>query len=107
MGHRNVEKLLNAQPPLVRFITPTQFICLQHMAKVAHDDAPLYWGGVEFLALSLGYQIGPTGRREVMRHIRALEDAGYISRTQKKHGRRLVYELHLPSELPPVKRHRP
>lgn len=104
MGHMNVDRLLNAQPPLMQVLTPVQFICLLHMAKLAHDQAPLYWGGVDFLALSMSYPPGPSGRRIILRHIRALEDSGFIVRTHKKQGRRVVYELQLPPLLPPSRR---
>jgi DNA-binding transcriptional ArsR family regulator len=98
MGHRNVRNCLLAQPP-IRLPART-FHCLLLMATAAHDDTGLYWAGVEWLAMNLGLAPGPGGRRAVMEHIERLEQAGYVTRTPKRIGRRRVYELHLPGAEP-------
>ena len=106
MGNRNVAAILHAHPPLPLPWAP--WACLLHMAKVAHDDTQLYWGGVEYLEIAMGYKAGRTGRRRIMEHLALLQTAGYISRTGKKHGSRWVYELHLPDQLGHVsKGHKP
>src|SRR5215831_13240796 len=101
MGNRNLERCLLCTPAITDIPARTLH-CLLLMAKVAHDDAPLYWGGMTWLGMRLGYQPGPIARRETMRHLATLERAGYISRTSKRHGRRVVYELHLPTLVGPV-----
>jgi len=100
MGYRNVHRLLLAMPP-VTDIPPTTRWVLLLMAKAAHDDTGQYWGGVSFLAMHLGYDNKRTGRREVMRHLARLQDAGYVKVTDNRKGKRVVYELHLPGLLPP------
>jgi DNA-binding transcriptional ArsR family regulator len=98
MGNRNVEAVIWAMPP-INDVPPMTWRCLVTMAKVAHDDTQLYYGGVEWLELAMGYQLGPSGRRAVMRHLELLERAGYVRRTGKKRGSRWIYELHLPGIL--------
>ena len=98
MGNRNVAAVLHAMPPITDVPLAARW-CLLLMAKVAHDDTQRYYGGVEFLELAMGYQIGPSGRRKIMRHLAALEAAGYVTRTGKKRGNRWIYELHLPGQL--------
>ena len=97
MGNRNVAAILHAHPALP--LPWATWACLLHMAKVAHDDTGLYWAGVEYLQIAMGYKSGPSARRAVMRHLELLETAGYISRSGKKRGSRWVYELHLPDQL--------
>jgi hypothetical protein len=67
------------------------------MAKAAHDDTQLYYGGIGWLQLQMGYADGPHGRRKIMRHLATLEGAGYLRRTSKRHGHRVIYELRLPA----------
>jgi len=100
MGHRNMDRIMLAQPCL-DLPAQTRY-CLLLMGRLAHDEAPLYWGGVSWLQLNMGYSQGPSGRREVMRHLKRLERDGYITRTPKRRGHRVVYELHLPGGYPPV-----
>ena len=95
MGNRNVEILLWSVPPITD-VPPTTFRLLLLMAKRAHDDEPYYYGGLSHLMLNLGYSMNASGRRAVMRHLAILQDAGYISKADKKQGRRTIYELHLP-----------
>lgn len=99
MGHKNMARVMLAQPGIR--VPPMAWRCLLLMAMRAHDNEPLYWGGVGWLQLNLGYQTGPSGRRKVMRHIATLESAGYIVRTPKRVGHRVVYELRLPELLGP------
>src|SRR5262245_50542100 len=103
MGHQNLDRVLLAQPPIR--LPPQTRLCLLLMARVAHDKAPLYWGGVTWLQMNMGYAETPAGRRQVMTHLRRLESAGYLTRTDKKRGHRAVYELHLPGLTQPVDNH--
>lgn len=95
MGNRNVERLLWSVPPITDIHQAT-FRVLLLMAKRAHDDEPLYYGGMSHLMLNMGYSVDANGRRAIMRHLAKLQAAGYITRTAKYDGRRTVYELHLP-----------
>lgn len=95
MGNRNVERCLWAVPAITD-IPATTYRVLLLMAKRAHDDEPYYYGGLSHLMLCLGYSLDASGRRAVMRHLAKLQDAGYIFKTDKREGRRTVYELHLP-----------
>jgi DNA-binding transcriptional ArsR family regulator len=67
------------------------------MAKAAHDDTQLYYGGIGWLQLQMGYPDGPGGRRTIMHYITRLEAAGYVVRTNKRQGKRVIYELRLPA----------
>jgi len=100
MGNRNVERVLWAHPPITDVPASARW-CLVLMAKAAHDDSQLYWAGVGWLQLRMGYPDGPGGRRTIMHYLTALEAAGYVRRTDKRKGKRVVYELHLPDMLPP------
>lgn len=100
MGNRNVERVLFARPPLTT-VPWAPLWCLILMAKAAHDDTQHYWGGVGWLQLQMGYPDGPGGRRTVMGHIATLERAGYVSRTDKRKGKRVIYELHIPGLVRP------
>lgn len=98
MGNRNVERMLWCQPPITDIPPQSRWVLLL-MAKAAHDDSQLYYGGVAYLALGLGYTDGRNGRRAIMRHLALLQDTGYLFRTDKRSGRRVVYELRLPQLL--------
>lgn len=100
MGNRNVERVLFARPPLTT-VPWASLWCLCLMAKTAHDDTQLYYGGVGWLQLQMGYTDGPSGRRAVMRHLVILETAGYVRRTDKRQGHRAIYELRIPGLVRP------
>ena len=80
-------------------LTPRAHLVLAKMAEVAHDsdDPPLYWGGWELLALTLGYEgLTEAGHRAVTRVVRELRDAKKISvHTLPNDGVRARYALHL------------
>src|SRR4051812_30421348 len=99
MGNHNVRRILLAQPP-VELPSGALWVLLL-MALVAHDDDPKYWAGVNFLVLNMPQLKPGSSRRMVMRHLRTLEDAGYVYRTDMRKGHRTVYQLRMPgSSLP-------
>lgn len=98
MGHNNIDRILLAHPPITDVPAQARW-CLLLMGKAAHDETQLYWGGLAWLQMQMGYPINAGGRRVIMQHLAALEMHGYISRTDKRKGHRRVYELHLPAQL--------
>ena len=90
-----MERVLFAHPPVQ--VTPDRALrVLLLMAKRSHDDEPYYYGGLSHLMLNMPGPAGPNKRRTIMRYLAALQDAGYITATEKRVGHRRVYELHLP-----------
>jgi hypothetical protein len=94
MGHNNVKAIMWAQPPVD--VTPNAKLVLLLMAQRAHDTEPFYYGGISHLMLNMPGPPGANKRRRIMRYLAMLQDAGLISVTDKRDGRRTVYELHLP-----------
>ena len=107
MGNHLIERILWHTPPLTDVPFKTLH-CLLLMASRAHDKTGLYFAGIEWLQLQLGYQMNKGGYVHTMRHIRALEKAGYVRRTGQMRGRKHVYQVSIPGQLDPVDNpHRP
>ena len=97
MGYNNVRALLVAQPSIE--VTPAgAFRVLVLMATFTRDgdNPPQYWAGVSWLMLNMPGETGPGKRRLMQKYLAALQDAGWIIRTDKRVGHRVVYELRLP-----------
>lgn len=90
-----MDRVLLARPPVP--VPPATRWCLLLMARMAHDETGHYFAGLDWLQLAMGYQPGPSGKRKVLRHLRALQDGGYLKVLPDKRGRRTVYQLQLPS----------
>ena len=101
MGSENVKRILWHQPPLTDVSLPA-WRCLLLMASRAHDKSQLYFAGVEWLQLQMGYQMNEGGRVHVMGYIKELEKAGYVWRTGRKRGRKTEYQLRVTDYLGPV-----
>jgi hypothetical protein len=97
MGHKNIDRVLLAQPPLD--LPPRTAWVLLLMAKAAHDETGHYWRGQTWLAVTMGYKPGPDGRRAIRRHLAILTDAGLVKRLPDSVGRNGVYQLTLPGLL--------
>jgi DNA-binding transcriptional ArsR family regulator len=101
MGANNVRALLLATPPLT-YLPGRSVHCLLLIALRAHDDTGLYYGGLSWLQLQLGYQLNEGGRQNVLRHLKLLEKHGLLRRTGDRRGRKAVYQLTIPSPFGPV-----
>jgi hypothetical protein len=94
MGHRNTDAVLLAQPYVN--LAPGPWLVLALMARKAHDDTQLYFAGIDWLQLALTGGVNASAERTVMRHLRTLQDSGYVKVLPDKRGRRKVYQLMLP-----------
>lgn len=101
MGNENMRRIVWHTPPLT-YLPWASLWCLLLMGSRAHDSTGLYFGGLEWLQLQMGYQLNEGGRQNVLRHIRLLEKHGLVYRTGDRRGRKAVYQLTLPPMLGPV-----
>lgn len=101
MGHHQVRALLMSQPPVD--LAPGAFRVLLVMATATHDSdyPPEYWAGISFLVINTPPRKPGSSRRAVMRHLSALQDAGYVIPTDRHKGHRRIYQLRIPGFATP------